>query len=134
MPPKSVVSTLQSLQPEKFTTAHHIGNPPTGFKNPWASYNSSGLVGAIRTRFKTPKNFVPIPADRLGLVQVRRPDFGAQQDGLKATWIGHASFLIETSRQEGTERGVRILIDPVWSDRVGPYGKIEVTLGPKGSG
>jgi hypothetical protein len=125
MPPKSVVSALQPLQPEKFTTAHHIGNPPTGFKNPWPSYASSGFVGAIRTRFSTPKNFVPVPVDRLGLVQVRKPDFAAQQNGLKATWIGHASFLIETSKQEGKERGARILIDPVWSDRVGPYGKAE---------
>lgn len=124
MPPKSVVSALQPLQPEKFTTAHHIGSPPTGFKNPWPSYNSSGLIGSIRTRFTTPKNFVPVPLDRVGLVKVRKPDFGVQQDGLKATWIGHASFLVETSRSEGLERGARILIDPVWSNRVGPYGMV----------
>src|SRR5690242_2073023 len=98
MPPKSVVSALQPLQPENFTTAHHIGNPPTGFRNPWPSYNTSGFVGALRTRFSTPKNFVPVPLIRAGLVQVRKPDFGEQKDGLKATWIGHASFLVETSR------------------------------------
>lgn len=128
MPPKSVVSALQPLQPEKFTTSHHIGNPPTGFKNPWPSYNSAGFVGAIRTRFNTPKNFVPVPVDRLGLVPVRKPDFGIHQTGLKATWIGHASFLVETSKQDGTERGARILIDPVWSNRVGPYGRWECRL------
>ncbi|KAJ4400813.1 hypothetical protein N0V91_008445 [Didymella pomorum] len=124
MPPKSVVSALQPLQPDKFTTAHHIGSPPTGFKNPWQSYNSSGFVGALRTRFSTPKNFVPVPVDRAGLVKVRKPDFGVQQDGLKATWIGHASFLVESSRHEGVDRGTRILIDPVWSNRVGPYGMV----------
>jgi hypothetical protein len=125
MPPKSVVSALQPLQPEKFTTAHHIGNPPTGFKNPWPSYSSSGLVGAFRTRLNTPKNFVPVPVDRVGLVKVQKPDFGAQREGLKATWIGHASFLVETSTQKGAERGARILIDPVWSNRMGPYGRLE---------
>jgi L-ascorbate metabolism protein UlaG (beta-lactamase superfamily) len=78
----------------------------------------------IKARWSTPKNFVPVPADRLGLVEVRKPDFSTQPDGLKATWIGHASFLIETSRQGGSERGLRVLLDPVWSDRVGPYGMI----------
>jgi N-acyl-phosphatidylethanolamine-hydrolysing phospholipase D len=72
----------------------------------------------------TPTNFVPVPADRLGLVQVRKPDFAAQPAGLKATWIGHASFLIETSRSKGAERGLRILLDPVWSKKVGPYGMV----------
>lgn len=124
MPPKSIVSALPALQPIKFTTAHHIGNPPTGFKNPWPSYNSSGLVGAVRSRFSTPKNFVPVPEDRAGLVQVCKPDFGVQKHGLKATWIGHASFMVETTKQEGVERGLRILIDPVWSNRMGPYGEL----------
>ena len=48
-------------------------------------------------------------------------------EGLKATWIGHASFMVETSKAEGRERGLRILFDPVFSERVGPYGLV----GPK---
>lgn len=67
---------------------------------------------------------MPIPKDRVALVEVRNPDFGAGRHGLKATWIGHASFLIETTKAEGAERGMRILLDPVWSERVGPYGKV----------
>jgi L-ascorbate metabolism protein UlaG (beta-lactamase superfamily) len=82
------------------------------------------LPTLLKTRWTTPKNFVPVPADRAGLPNVRKPDFEVKQDGLKATWIGHASFLIETSRQEGSKRGLRILLDPVWSDRVGPYGLV----------
>jgi L-ascorbate metabolism protein UlaG (beta-lactamase superfamily) len=35
------------------------------------------------------------------------------------TWIGHASVLVQT-------QGLNILIDPVWSERAGPFG-----LGPK---
>ncbi|KAF2132954.1 Metallo-hydrolase/oxidoreductase [Dothidotthia symphoricarpi CBS 119687] len=124
MPAISHVTTLPAYRPESYTTAHHTGYPPTGFKNPWPSYNTTGLVSLFRTRWSTPKNFVPVPADRDGLVEVRRPDFAVNSNGLKATWIGHASFLIETSRAKGRERGLRILIDPVWSDRVGPYGVV----------
>jgi N-acyl-phosphatidylethanolamine-hydrolysing phospholipase D len=124
MSPTSTLKALPPRQPDLYTTAHHIGSPFTGFKNPWPSYASSGLIGAFRTRFTSPKNFVPVPADRLGLVNILKPDFAAQQDGLKATWIGHASFLVETSRQAENKRGPRILIDPVWSQKVGPYGLV----------
>jgi L-ascorbate metabolism protein UlaG (beta-lactamase superfamily) len=124
MSPSSSVTALPRYKPDTFTTAHHVGKPPTSFKNPWPSYKNDGLITAVRARFSTPKNFVPIPADRLGLVEVRKPDFNNTKNGLKATWIGHASFLIETTASEGNQRGMRILLDPVWSDRVGPYGMV----------
>lgn len=82
------------------------------------------LASAFKARWSLPKNFVPVPNDRAGLVSVQTPDFGAGKEGLKATWIGHASFLLETPRAEGAERGMRILLDPVWSERVGPYGMV----------
>jgi N-acyl-phosphatidylethanolamine-hydrolysing phospholipase D len=117
------VTPLSPRRPESYITppSHHVGNPPTSFKNPWPSYTSSGITGLVKTRWTTPRNFVPVPNDRVGLVQVRKPDFGEGSDGLKATWIGHASFLIETPKAEGAERGMRILLDPVFSERVGPY-------------
>jgi L-ascorbate metabolism protein UlaG (beta-lactamase superfamily) len=118
------VKPLPLRQPKGYTTAHHNGSPPTGFNNPWPSYQSSPISTLLKARWSIPKNFVPVPADRLGLVEVRKPDFAAQPDGLKATWIGHASFLIESSRKAGSERGLRILLDPVWSERVGPYGLV----------
>jgi len=65
-----------------------------------------------------------VPSTREELVKERTPDWGAAADpsgqGLKATWIGHASFLIETARAQGTDRGVRILCDPVFSERTSP--------------
>jgi N-acyl-phosphatidylethanolamine-hydrolysing phospholipase D len=124
MSPTSTIAALAPCTQDAHTTAHHIGNPPTAFKNPWPSYKNSGIVSAVRTRFTTPKNFVPIPADRSGLVQVRKPDFSNAPNGLKATWIGHASFLIETTASNSAQRGMRILLDPVWSERVGPYGMV----------
>lgn len=57
----------------------------------------------------------------------RKPTWGAEQDGLKVTWIGHASFLIETARTGSASRGVRILCDPVFSERTSPV----QYLGPK---
>lgn len=70
------------------------------------------------------RNFVPVPANRLGLSEVRKPVFQHPPHGLKATWTGHASFLVETTAGRDSSRDVRILLDPVWSDRVGPYGVI----------
>ncbi|KAH7372367.1 hypothetical protein BKA66DRAFT_468851 [Pyrenochaeta sp. MPI-SDFR-AT-0127] len=62
--------------PGSYITARHIGSPPTSFRNPWSSYQSSSIISAFRTRLNTPKDFVAVPADRLGLVQVRETDFG----------------------------------------------------------
>ncbi|KAF1949454.1 Metallo-hydrolase/oxidoreductase [Byssothecium circinans] len=129
MSSNTTVTPLSPRRPESYTAppSHHIGNPPTSFRNPWPSYKFLGVTGLLKTRWNTPKNFVPVPSDRVGLVEIRQPDFGGGRDGLKATWIGHASFLIETTKREGTRRGTRILLDPVFSDRVGPYGMVGPT-------
>lgn len=122
--PSSTIEALRPLHPESYSTppSHHVGNPPSSFTNPWPSFQSAGFSQAAKTRLSTPTNFVPVPHDRAGLVEIQKPDFGVSRDGLKATWIGHASFLVEITKQNGAERGIRILLDPVWSDRVGPYG------------
>lgn len=122
----TTVTALPARRPDSYQDppAHHVGNPPTSFQNPWPSYSSTTINKILKTRFNSPKNFVPVPTDRVGLVTVRKPDFGVDKDGLKATWIGHASFLIETQKIGGTQRGMRILLDPVWSERMGPYGMV----------
>lgn len=46
------------------------------------------------------------------LIQVIKPDWQAgPRDSLKATWLGHASFLVEFPSQT-SDRGFRILFDP----------------------
>jgi L-ascorbate metabolism protein UlaG (beta-lactamase superfamily) len=58
----------------------------------------------------------PIPVERLA-----RSDFEAPPaSGLRVTWMGHASVLIEIG-------GLRVLTDPVWSERVSP----STAIGPK---
>lgn len=71
--------------------------------------------------------FVPVPADREGLVPVQKVDFANSNPGFKVTWIGHASFLLQTSRPDGASRGINILSDPVFSERTSPF----TWLGPK---
>ncbi|KAF2101859.1 Metallo-hydrolase/oxidoreductase, partial [Rhizodiscina lignyota] len=97
--------------------AHHVGSPPTTFRNPWPSAGTkSSFSQMLRTRFSSNRNFVPVPTDPSELVTVRKPDWGAGKDGLKATWFGHASFLVETSTSasSASARGVRLLLDPVF--------------------
>lgn len=107
--------------------AHHVGDPPTGFKNPWPSAEDDHTFREIlATRFGSERNFVPVPQGPNGsrseeLVAIRNPDFGQDRpDKLRATWIGHASVLVEFPVVKGANRGFHILFDPVFSDRTSP--------------
>jgi L-ascorbate metabolism protein UlaG (beta-lactamase superfamily) len=44
-----------------------------------------------------------------------RPPARITGSALRVTWIGHATVLIQT-------QGLNILTDPVWADKVGPFG------------
>jgi L-ascorbate metabolism protein UlaG (beta-lactamase superfamily) len=45
-----------------------------------------------------------------------RPAARVEGDRMVATWIGHATVLVQT-------QGLNILTDPVWSERTGPFGR-----------
>lgn len=127
----------EDLNPDpKTAKAHHVGSPPSGhFKNPWPSSKAITLSSAFQTKFgnNPERDNVPIPQGANGarseeLVKVRKPDWAQDKpDRLRATWIGHASFLVETPAMNGASRGVCILFDPVFSERTSPVG----FLGPK---
>ena len=54
------------------------------------------------------------PRRPIAVVQRRRADFDSPPaSGLRVTWIGHATVLLEIG-------GARVLTDPVWSERVSP--------------
>lgn len=120
-----------TARPKDATTElpdHWIGNPPVQFRNPWPSFRQHHSLAEIwRVRFGSGRNFVPVPEDRSELVGIQTPTWGADKAGTKVTWIGHASFLVETRPEQTTDRGVRILIDPVFCERMGPTSFI----GPK---
>ena len=115
------VKKLPSLLPDE-PKAHHIGNPPTGFQNPWPSAGGGqqSLFEVLKTRFGRDRPaFVPVP-DRAELVPDQKIDFENPHPGFKVTWIGHASFLLQASKPEGAARGINILCDPVFSERTSP--------------
>ncbi|KAG8896179.1 hypothetical protein FRC00_006345, partial [Tulasnella sp. 408] len=75
----------------------------------------------------TPKDFATV----LGL---RKPNYGysvataesptpvdTDKSSMKATWLGHACFLLELPSPDGATRGARILFDPVFSHRCSPF-------------
>lgn len=118
---------LQSLDPSPTagrSAAHHVGSPPSSFENPWPSFQKKGLLDFLGCRFSSNRDFVPVPSTREELVKIREPTWGVVEDpegqGLRATWIGHASWLVETPRQASDTRGVRILCDPVFAERTSP--------------
>ena len=41
----------------------------------------------------------------------------APPSGLRVTWLGHSTSLLEID-------GVRVLVDPMWSERVSPYSSV----------
>jgi len=52
----------------------------------------------------------PLPAERIDRARFETPP----PSGLRVTWLGHASALVEID-------GHRILTDPVWSERASPF-------------
>lgn len=69
---------------------------------------------AVGAEQRTPPR--PIPLERRAARDFAKPP----ASGLRVTWIGHASSLLELD-------GARILFDPVWAERVSPSS----ILGPK---
>ena len=104
--------------PHSSQPSHHVGNPPTSFTNPWPSFHKQSLFDLLISSQRN-RDFKPVPS-RDQLVTIQKPDWGIGREGLKATWIGHASFLVETSASDGAQRGVRVLFDPVFSERTSP--------------
>lgn len=87
------------------------------FENPQPLKNDFlGALGAMASGSK----FVA-PAGTLPVVNAAKASYQtAPASGLRVTWFGHSSTLVEID-------GFRILTDPVFSDRVSPFGFI----GPK---
>jgi L-ascorbate metabolism protein UlaG (beta-lactamase superfamily) len=82
------------------------------FENPQPLVNDGW--GAIRTLLRPDPNVQPQSPP--STVSVEPGRFGAPPpSGLRVTWLGHSTILLEID-------GHRFLTDPVWSERVGPFG------------
>ena len=77
-----------------------------------------GASETVRRRFGKEQR---VPPTRLPVVTRTPADFStAPASGLRVTWFGHSTTLIEID-------GHRVLVDPVWSERVSPSQR----FGPK---
>jgi L-ascorbate metabolism protein UlaG (beta-lactamase superfamily) len=80
----------------------------------------NGLPGVEPSYFKALVKWArgaddTVPDGPLPVVARRASDFDAPPaSGLRVTWLGHSSLLIELE-------GRRLLVDPVWSERASPF-------------
>ncbi|THH05324.1 hypothetical protein EW145_g4881 [Phellinidium pouzarii] len=117
--------------------SHHANTSKTLFQNPWgipeepdenAASSSSSTLSWL---WSLPAYLTSLPIEwakditgyTQSITKVVKPDFhksAADKNTVKATWLGHASFLLELPLQEGSYRPIRVLFDPIFSDRAGP--------------
>ncbi|KAG8764581.1 hypothetical protein FRC19_004307 [Serendipita sp. 401] len=103
--------------------AHHMNNTKSLFTNPWPSFRDASF-SAMGGFFYKLMMAAPKPEkDIEKILKLQTPTWGqgAQKSDLKATWLGHACFLVELPTPEGAQRGARILFDPVFSNRCSPF-------------
>lgn len=123
---------------ENATPAHWVNATGCAFQNPWDSWRSHTISDRL-SLVNAARNFPSHPKDPATLFPIRTPTWGRSSgDGgkfvedsyfnekIKVTWLGHACFFVEFPARVG-DRGVRILFDPVFSDRCSP----SQWIGPK---
>ncbi|HET6284345.1 MAG TPA: MBL fold metallo-hydrolase, partial [Polyangia bacterium] len=80
------------------------------FENPQPLFNDAW--GSVTAAFHASSN--TSPAEPIATVAVDRRKFETPpRSGLRVTWLGHSTLLIEID-------GLRVLTDPVWSERASP--------------
>ncbi|KAI0684086.1 beta-lactamase superfamily domain-containing protein [Cytidiella melzeri] len=105
--------------PDSPPPAHHANDSATAFQNPW---EVQSLLASKQVLYQFPLALakrVEEERHRMKQVKVVQPDFGRDTNDegvIKATWVGHAGFLVQMPKL-GSLEPVRILFDPMWSDR-----------------
>ena len=109
-------ASVTGAVPEEAKDKKHHLKDGKGFTNPWDSYRHEPLmrllpqIFARRFQSKQPDTTPPT-------VNVQTPKFLPTRatDKLRATWLGHACYLVEFPS------GLRVLFDPVFSERCSPF-------------
>ncbi|KAG8892202.1 hypothetical protein FRB99_002883, partial [Tulasnella sp. 403] len=85
--------------------AHHLNDCKSLFTNPWPSYRRPQALSAM-LKFFVASN-PPVPHEIDDLLKKQKPTFGVQSTdpkAMKATWLGHACFLLELPAPQGATR------------------------------
>ncbi|KAJ7159066.1 N-acyl-phosphatidylethanolamine-hydrolyzing phospholipase D [Mycena crocata] len=113
---------------------HWVHAKPTQFQNPWPSFRAHTMKDFIELAPSAAQGMKAPPKEEIAKIPIQKPSWGgdAQQMAenahkIKATWLGHACFLVELPSSTVGVRGPRILFDPVFSDRCSP----SQWIGPK---
>ncbi|ORY75135.1 beta-lactamase superfamily domain-domain-containing protein [Protomyces lactucae-debilis] len=103
--------------------SHHPKPGTKQFTNPWPSFGErvppvQFMLGALRGEIGSR---VKIPVDVHEGVGWQKPNFASgNAASTKVAWLGHASCYLELARPPEATRGLRILCDPVFSNRCSP--------------
>ncbi|KAF8306715.1 Metallo-hydrolase/oxidoreductase [Clavulina sp. PMI_390] len=124
-----VTNVLTPPRPENqspsSTPEHHKNKTASKFANPWKSFNPEAVADFTAVRFLIKDwDKVETPGDVSTQLPVQTPNFDFKAEtasDIKATWLGHACFLVELPAPRDAQgvalstRGPRILFDPVFS-------------------
>lgn len=141
--------TVLSIHRLSHRPDHWKNSKPVSFENPWDSWREAGPLELATVHIhssrlpsllvlrspplfftqmavgQTKASALPSPEQINQIFPIHVPDFGASfhanPDDIKATWLGHACFLVEFPKEAGQERGIRVLFDPVFSNRCSPF-------------
>ncbi|KAJ3180038.1 hypothetical protein HDU87_002261 [Geranomyces variabilis] len=111
-------TTTTTTVPSKGSLQHHL--PNGRFQNPWTSFTEHGMLDFLRLlpSWDREGSKVPPEADRtvkvlgykgMDWAKIKNPN----PEIVQATWIGHASFLLQIE-------GINIICDPVFGKRCSP--------------
>ncbi|KAI0304495.1 N-acyl-phosphatidylethanolamine-hydrolyzing phospholipase D [Multifurca ochricompacta] len=107
--------------------SHHLNNSKTRFTNPWPSFRIQTFSQWVSFFFKVTLRTPDLPQNVKSLIPTQTPTWGSEvgnQSSAKATWLGHACYLVELPTPPGATRGVRIIFDPVFSNRCSPFQRL----------
>ncbi|KAJ6468101.1 Metallo-hydrolase/oxidoreductase [Mycena vitilis] len=124
----SAQASARSEREKRGKPSHWVHSKPTAFQNPWESFRSHTTKDFVEL-FPTAISQRTPSKDSIAQIPIQKPTWGTDANSklvaenahkIKATWLGHACFLVELPSTTAGVRGARILFDPVFSDRCSP--------------
>jgi L-ascorbate metabolism protein UlaG (beta-lactamase superfamily) len=117
--------TLSSSRPDDEITAKKSWHVKGGYENPWPSWHDQSAFSIITSMiWRNISGKSNKPDTKPPTVPVQSPTFLQSRESspkLRATWLGHACYYVEFPS------GLRVLFDPVFTDRCSPFS----FMGPK---